>query len=144
MKINLRDYYPFYQQDIYVDVPEAVVIQFRLWEREERTYRQKRRRYQAVYSLDWGNGLEARASFSDMSPDEYYEKMLTRKQLHAALSTLPDKQAKRIYAHCVLGMSKTAIAASEGVSRVAISTSITRGLRRLEKLLKLSIGPVSF
>lgn len=43
--INLRDHYPFYQQDIYVDVSEAVVTQLQQWEREERAYNQKRRRY---------------------------------------------------------------------------------------------------
>ena len=134
--INLRDHYPFYQQDIYVDVSEAVITQLQQWEREERAYNQKRRRYQAVYSLDWGDGLETRALFSVMSPDEYYEKKLTHEQLHSAISTLTEKQAKRIYAHCVLGMSKTAITALEGVSRAAVGASISRGLRRLEQLLK--------
>lgn len=71
-----------------------------------------------------------------MSPDEYYEKKLTHEQLHSAISTLTEKQAKRIYAHCVLGMSKTAITALEGVSRAAVGASISRGLRRLEQLLK--------
>lgn len=134
--INLRDHYPFYQQDIYVDVPESVVMQLSQWEREERTYNQKKRRYQAVYSLDWGDGLESQALFSVMSPDEHYEKKLTREQLHTAISALPDKQAKRIYAHCVLGMSKSAIAVSEGVSSVAVSASIFRGLRQLEQFFK--------
>nr|WP_237712701.1 sigma factor-like helix-turn-helix DNA-binding protein [Paenibacillus elgii] len=37
-------------------------------------------------------------------------------QLHVAISALPDKQGKRIYAHYVLGISKSEIARAEGVS----------------------------
>ena len=36
-------------------------------------------------------------------------------ELHAAISSLPDKQAKRIYAHFILGMTKQDIARAEGV-----------------------------
>ncbi len=55
---------------------------------------------------------------------------------NAAIASLPDKQAKRIYAHFFLGMSKTAIARAEGVSKVSVSESIERGLCTIEKFLK--------
>ena len=38
---------------------------------------------------------------------------LTKEQLHAAISMLPDKQAKRIYARYILGMSNAEIAKAE-------------------------------
>lgn len=57
-------------------------------------------------------------------------------QLHAAMATLPDKQAKRIMAHYFLGQTMTAIAEAEGVSLVAVSDSIQRGLRNLEIFLR--------
>ncbi|PWL48872.1 MAG: hypothetical protein DBY40_04335 [Clostridiales bacterium] len=75
-----------------------------------------------------GNGSE-NASFGRNSK-------LTRQQLHAAISTLPDKQAKRIYAYCVLGISMAKIAAAEGVSYVAVRSSILRGLRRMGAYLR--------
>ncbi|TCO68694.1 RNA polymerase sigma factor [Marinisporobacter balticus] len=49
---------------------------------------------------------------------------LTSQQLHAAIASLPDKQAKRIYAHYFMGMSKTAIAKAEGVSEKAVRIGI--------------------
>lgn len=60
----------------------------------------------------------------------------TQEQLHSAIASLPDKQAKRIYAHFFIGMSKTAIARAEGVSKVSVSESIERGLCSIEKFLK--------
>lgn len=61
---------------------------------------------------------------------------MTREQLHAAISTLPDKQAKRIYARYILGMSNAEIAKAEGVSKAAITYSIQRGMRELARRVK--------
>ncbi len=44
----------------------------------------------------------------------------TSQQLHAAIASLPDKQAKRIYAHYFMSKSKTAIAKEESVSEKAV------------------------
>ena len=74
--------------------------------------------------------------FTSHSPEELYERKLTREDLHAAIAQLPDKQAKRIYAHYLLGMSKEEIAKAEGVSWRAIHQSILQGLGRMEKILK--------
>ena len=57
-------------------------------------------------------------------------------ELHAAISRLPNKQAKRIYAHFILGMSVTDIARAEGVAKSRVSDSIRRGLRNMEKILR--------
>ena len=90
----------------------------------------------ATYSLDREDGIERDILFVSLSPDELYERKLTQEQLHAAIASLPDKQAKRIYAHFFLGMSKTAIARAEGVSKVSVAESIKRGLCSIEKFLK--------
>ena len=51
-------------------------------------------------------------------------------ELHAAISSLPDKQAKRIYAHFILGMTKQDIARAEGdVYKRQIITTIKIGAR---------------
>ena len=57
-------------------------------------------------------------------------------ELHVAISRLPDKQAKRIYAHFILGMAKKDIARAEGVHEKVVRVSIERGLQSLEKILK--------
>lgn len=53
-----------------------------------------------------------------------------------AIASLPDKQAKRIYAHFILGMSKTDIARAEKVHEKVVRVAIERGLRNMEKFLK--------
>lgn len=71
-----------------------------------------------------------------MSPHELYERKVTMQELHAAIASLPDKQAKRIYAHFILGMTKRDIALAEGVHEKVVRVAIERGLRNLEKFLK--------
>lgn len=134
--INLREYYPFYQQDMFVEVPDDLAAQFTQWERDESSYHRKRHRHQSHYSLDTSEGIERSILFVADSPDEHYERRLTHEQLHAALFSLPDKQVKRIYAHYLLGLSKAEIARTEGVGKAAVGQSINNGLRKLEVLLK--------
>ena len=57
-------------------------------------------------------------------------------ELYTAISRLPDKQAKRIYAHFILGLTKQDIARAEGVDEKVVRLAIERGLRNLEKILK--------
>lgn len=136
--INLRDYYPFYTSDCYMEVSEEIADMFKEFDRREAAYRLRTYRHQAYYSLDRDDGLEHEAVFVSLSPHELYERKVTMQELHAAISSLPDKQAKRIYAHFILGMSQTEIAQAENVSKSRISESIRDGLRRLEKILKNS------
>lgn len=44
-----------------------------------------------------------------LSPEEIYSRKLSKQELFAAVSHLPEKQAKRIYAHFFLGISKAQI-----------------------------------
>lgn len=77
--------------------------------------------------------------FVAMTPEELYERKMTMEQLYAAIATLPDKQAKRIYAHFFLDMSKTAIAKAEGVNESAIRKSLDRALRDIEIFLQKTL-----
>ncbi len=135
-KINLKDYYDYITADIYIDVPDDVFNILENHRKAEQAYQSKVYYHKAYYSLNRGDGIEHRALFVSLSPDEIYERKLTKEQLHAAIDTLPDKQAKRIYAHYFLGMSKAAIAKAEGVNKSQITRSINRGLLHLEKYLK--------
>ncbi|MDD3336321.1 MAG: sigma-70 family RNA polymerase sigma factor [Eubacteriales bacterium] len=136
IQINLRDYYPIYPNDMFVEVTEEVAEQLHQWEQNEKSHRRKLNRYRAHYSLDIGDGIENDAIFSCTTPDEVYERKLTRQQLHEAISALPDKQAKRVYAHFIMGMSQADIARAERISTVAVNSSIVRGLQRMGRYLK--------
>lgn len=135
--INLRDYYPFYTSDCFMEVSEEVAEMFKEFDRKEAAYRLRTYRHKAYYSLDRDDGLEHEAVFVALSPHELYERKVTMQELHAAIANLPDKQAKRIYAHFILGMTKQDIALAEGVHEKWIRVAIERGLRRLEKILKI-------
>ena len=83
--------------------------------------------------------LRFRQIYTGVSPHELYERKVTMQELHAAIASLPDKQAKRIYAHFILGMTKQDIARAEGVHEKVVRVAIERGLRHLEKILKNSL-----
>lgn len=136
IQINLRDYYPTYHNDMLVEVTEEIAEQLRQWERNEKAYQRKLKRNHAQFSLDFGDGIEREAVFFSVTPDELYERKLTRQQLFTAIAALPDKQAKRIYAHFIMGMSLSEIAHAEEVSVSAVDGSILRGLQRLAHFLK--------
>ena len=135
-RINLKDYYENISIDTYIDIPDEVYDIFEAYRKTEQAYQSKIHYHKAYYSLDRDDGIEHRALFVSLSPDEIYERKLTSEQLHAAIATLPDKQAKRIYAHFFLSMSKADIARAEGVNKSQITRSITKGLAHIEKYLK--------
>lgn len=136
-KINLREQYPdFYSTDTFVEVPDEVADFMREYDRKEAAYRRRTYYHKAFYSLDRGDGIEYDAVFSSITPWEVYERKLTLEQLHAAISTLPDKQAKRLNAYYFLGMSKAEIARAEGVNKSQVTRSIDRALSALKSFLK--------
>lgn len=134
--INLRDIYPHYTQDCFVEVTDEVADLFSEFDHKEAAYRLRTYRHKAYYSLDRNDGIEHEAIFFALSPHEIYERKISMQELHAAMSSLPNKQAKRIYAHFILGMSVTDIARAEGVAKSRVSDSIRRGLRNMEKILR--------
>ena len=135
-KINVRDYYPFYEHDEFVEVSDELAAEMAQWERTERSQKRKKYRYRANYSLDWGDGIGQCIVFRSVAPDESYEEVITHEQLRVALATLSPKQRQRIYAHYVLGLSPAQIARCAGVRVSAVSKSIYSGLVRMEKCLK--------
>ena len=135
-RINLRDYYPFYTSDSFIDVPDEVAAMLQEFGRYEAAYRMRTYRHKAYYSLDRDDGVQHDILFVDLPPDEFYERKVTMERLYSALASLPDKQAQRIYAHYFLGLSKAAIARAEHVSRITVGQSITRGLNSLKLYLE--------
>ena len=78
--INLRDYYPFYTSDCFMEVSEEVAEMFKEFDRKEAAYRLRTYRHKAYYSLDRDDGLEHEAVFVALSPHELYERKVTMEQ----------------------------------------------------------------
>lgn len=136
-KINLREHYPdYYNTDYIIEVPDKVADLMREFDRRGAAYRRRVYYHKAQYSLDRCDGIEYEAVFRAVTPWEVYERKLSLEQLHAAITALPDKQAKRIHACFFLDMTMQEIARSEKVSVQAVNQSILHGLRRLEKFMK--------
>ena len=135
-EINLRDYYPFYTQDVIVEVPDEVALLLREYMLLEEAYRIRTYRYKAFYSLDRDEGIEREIMQKPFNPAEIFEQRQMTEALYKGLAMLPEKQRQRIYAHFFLGMSKADIAKAEGTHKSRITRSIEAGLHSLEKYFK--------
>ena len=136
IKINLRHYYPHYTSDVYIEVPDDIAIELHTFENEDAAFRMRRSRNRAFYSLDREDGLERKMQFSAPSSEDGFFREHLACSLFSALQELPVVQARRIYAHYIIGMSNLAIARVEGINEGNVRKSISRGLLSLKKILK--------
>ena len=136
IRINLRDYYPFYKSDYFIETTNEILELFKQLHRKEHADFEHRRIHKAYYSLDADDGIEKDIILLVISPEEIYERRMSNQELYAAIINLPEKQAKRIYAYFFLGMTKAEIARIEGVSKSAVIHSIEKALKSMEKFLK--------
>lgn len=136
MIINLRDFYPYYTCDALVEVSDEIGAVLLESKREEKNYWNRLGYHKAYYSLDRGDGIEYDAVEKPLTPEETYLHKAVMAELYAAFASLPDKQAKRLYAFFFLGMSKTEIARAEGVSEMAVRDTISRALKSMEIYLQ--------
>ena len=134
--IDLHDYYDWCPKGTFIEIADEIAEVLQNFIRDGVAYQVKNYRHKAYYSLDRGDGIERDALQAALSPHEVIERRHTTELLYAAIASLSDKQAKRIYAHYFLGMSKAAIARVEGVSEKSIRQSISRAIRSLKKYLK--------
>ena len=135
-KINLRYYYPYYTQDMIVEVPDEVALLLREYMLLEEAYRIRTYRYKAFYSLDRDEGIEREILQKPLNPAEIWEQRQMTELIYKGLSKLPVKQRQRIYAHFFLGMSKADIARAEGTDASSVRKSINRGLHQLKKYVE--------
>ena len=134
--INLRDYYPFYSTDVFLEVSDEVASFLEDEKRLQINYAQYIRDNRAFYSLDAGDGIEAEALNLPEQPDEALERMELERLLKEALAQLTPSQRRRVLAHFVEGRSQLEIAASEGVVKSTVSEAISRGRKNLRNFLK--------
>ena len=85
----------------------AVLCEYKL---KEAAYRLRVYRNKAYYSLDYGNDIEHKVLTTAPSPFEIIEKRRVTGLVYQAHSSLPDKQARRIYAYYFRDMNIQAIA----------------------------------
>ena len=74
-EINLRDFYPWYMEDVMVEVTEEVAEELLAGQRYIKASRRRVYRNKAHFSLDAEDGIEYSACFSNPSPQELIERM---------------------------------------------------------------------
>lgn len=136
--INLRDFYPFYTQDEFLDVPDIIAAELMAGRRYEQAHARRMRRNKTTYSLDEENGTEAEVYTvcNMLSPEVALDLMERHCRLCCALNSLPEIQGKRVEAHYLLGISIQDIAKDEGVGERNVRKSISRGLEAMKKYIK--------
>jgi DNA-directed RNA polymerase specialized sigma24 family protein len=131
--INLKDYYPWYLTNEYIEVPDEVAAELRAGKLAEAAHAERVRYNKAYYSLDCDDGIEYSACVHEPSPQELLERMDRFCHLWNALNSLPEIQGRRIDAHIILGISIKEIAEADGVHEESVRQSIKRGLERMKK-----------
>ena len=134
--INLRELYPWYTEDAFIEVSDEVAAFLEEDKRLQINYAQYIRDNRAFYSLDAGDGIEAEALNLPEQPDEALERMELERLLKEALAQLTETQRKRIFLNVVEGKSKTEIAAMEEVHEHYIRVAITRGIEKMRDYFK--------
>ena len=125
-KIRLKDEYPWFSGDEYIEISDEIAEVFVEFAKSERSYKSRKYYHRAFYSLDAGDDIEKEILFVAASPHEIY----------IAINQLSGKQAKRIYAHFFQDIPMTQIARMEGIDESSVRESIARGVRRIEKIFK--------
>lgn len=133
--INLKDHYPWYTEDTFMEVPDEIAAFLEEDRRLQINYAQYIRDNKAFYSLDAGDGIEAEALNLPEQPDEALERMELERLLKEALAQLTETQRRRLLVSVLNDESNQRIAALESVDESAVRRSIQRGLAALKKLL---------
>ena len=132
--INLRNFYPWYIEDQFIEVPDEVAEALRSDKLYEAAHRRRVTRNKAQYSLDCDDGIEYSACLSEPTPQELLERKETFCRLCRALNSLPEVQGRRIDACIILEKSVKEVAEVEGVCEDTVRQSIKRGLERMRKI----------
>ena len=134
--INLRNFYPWYTHDEFIEVSDAVVTELISDKRYQQTHERTIRRNK-VHSLDAEDGTEIAAAVSVTNdPAAIFSKMENQCHLCQAINSLPEIQGRRIEAHYILGVSINEIAKAENVSESAVQSTIKKGLLNMKIFLK--------
>lgn len=134
--INLKDHYPWYTEDSFVEVTDEIAALFERFRLDDEAARIRAVRAGPHFSLDANDGIEADALKLPERPDEALERKELEQMLHDALAQLTEAQRRRVLANVIGGLSQQQIAVTEETSQPAVNKSIRRGLALMEKYLK--------
>ena len=134
--INLRELYPWYTEDAFIEVSDEVAAFLEEDRRLQINYAQYIRDNRAFYSLDAGDGIEAEALNLPEQPDAALERMELERLLKEGLAQLTETQRRRLLSSVLNKMTAVEIAAAESVSKASVGESINRAIVRLEKNLR--------
>lgn len=134
--INLKDYYPWYLTNEYIEVTDEVAEALMASKRAEAAHAERVRYNRAYYSLDCDDGIEYSACVHEPSPQELLDRKEMFFRLWNALNSLPEIQGRRVDAHLILGKSYRQIAREEGVDKSAVRCSVESGIKRMKKYLR--------
>ena len=84
-EINLREYYPFYNMDVYLEVSDEIAGQLDRFKLDEEVHRVRVLRAKAYFSLDRGDGIEKDTLQKPPQPLELILKAEQAARLDAAL-----------------------------------------------------------
>ena len=94
--INLKDFYPWYTHDEYIEVSEEVAEELHTSRRREAAHAERVRYNKAFYSLDCDDGIEYTACLHEPTPQELLDRVELFVQLWNALNSLPEIQGRRV------------------------------------------------
>ena len=137
--IKLNRYYPHLTECITLEVSEEIAVVLSTGGRQCDSYKRRKRGHNEC-SLDVDPGFEPDVMFPPLTPEEIILEEENRSALYAALDQLPPIQARRVYAHYILGKKKSEIAKAENVVESSICDSIRRGVKNLAEILKNFYG----
>ena len=131
--INLRDFYPWYRHDEFIEASDVVAAELQADKRYHKAHTRRVKRNK-VYSLDAGDGIETAAIVCvDPPPWEIMEMTERRCRLCRTLNSLPELQGRRIEARYVFGRTLKEIAENERVSKEAVRKTIKKGLAAMRE-----------
>ena len=138
--INLRWIYPHYRHDEFVEVSDEVWEAMRQAQREMNNYERRKVYHRAWYSLNAYSRAENYALEHGRSPEEILLEREERAAHLRLLAALPKalahatpKQARRVQAYYIAGISQPEISRREGVDSSKVSVAIRRGLRNMRR-----------
>ncbi len=134
--INLKDFYPWYTRDEYIELSDEVAEELTASRRREAAHTERVRYNKAYYSLDCDDGIEYSACLHAPSPQELLDRKELFFRLWNALNSLPEIQGRRVDAYLILGKSYRQIAREEGVDKSAVRHSVESGLKQMKKYLQ--------
>ena len=108
--INLREFYPWYILDEFIEVTDEVAEELRANKLYEAAHQRRITRNKAQYSLDREDGIEYSACLHKPTPQELLERMERFRHLWNALNSLSESQGRRVDACVILGKSYREVA----------------------------------